>query len=79
MASIIPTLKHLVGRAKRVPRMDSIEEEDVDSPLTPKKFEESFLKGQCNGLNSNVKTTWVWEDKKTLLLFFSNSVRDSAG
>jgi hypothetical protein len=44
MASIIPTLKkHL--RSKRPQRMDSIEEEDVESPLTPKKFEESFFKG----------------------------------
>lgn len=47
MASMIgATLKHLVTRSKnRIPRMDSIEEEDTDSPLTPKKFEESFLKG----------------------------------
>lgn len=48
MASMIgATLKHLVSRTRnRVPRMDSIEEEDSDSPLTPKKFEEGFLKGK---------------------------------
>lgn len=54
MASIIPTLKHLVSRGKRVQRMDSIEEEDADSPLTPKKFEESFFKGESQ-CSRNVK------------------------
>lgn len=46
MASMIgATLKHLVNRSKsKVPRMDSIDEEVTDSPLTPKKFEEGFLK-----------------------------------
>lgn len=47
MASFGATLKHLVSRSKaRVPKMDSIEEED-DSILTPAKFEETFLKGNC--------------------------------
>jgi len=39
------TLKHLMKPRRKVPKMDSIDEEDVDSVLTPKKFEECFLKG----------------------------------
>ena len=68
MASIIPTLKHLVSRSKRVARMDSIEEEDVDSPLTPKKFEESFLKGQ-NLTKYSVKTTFCMGEQGITSVF----------
>ena len=39
------TLKHLVSRTRKIPRMDSIEE-DPESPLTPQKFEEGFLKSK---------------------------------